>query len=94
MKKKNVVLIVSSVIVVLLALALLYRYIVPPSKGTGIMVVVPHPVSPTFNQEQLNTLKNDTVDYSQNITPQTSQLNTDTQVNANQNITNIEPKGN
>jgi LPS O-antigen subunit length determinant protein (WzzB/FepE family) len=93
MKRKNVVLIVSSVVMVLLAVALLYRYLAPPTKGSGIMVVVPHPVVPTFNQDQLNTLKNDTVDFSQNIAPKTSQLNGGNQANASQNVSNIEPQG-
>lgn len=94
MKKKNSILIVSSVVLVALALALLYRYLAPPTQGSGIMVTVPHPVVSTFNQEQLNTLKNETVDFSQNIAPKTSQLDGNTQANANQNLSNIEPKGN
>jgi hypothetical protein len=94
MNNKNKILIVSSVVLVLLALALLYRYLAPPTQGSGIMVVVPHPVSPTFNQEQLNTLKNETVDFSQNITPKTSQLSPSNDTNASQSLSNIEPKGN
>jgi hypothetical protein len=34
-----------------------------------VQVEVPHPVVPTFDQEQLNTLKNDVKDYSQDLTP-------------------------
>lgn len=94
MKKKNNVLIVASIVLVLLALALLYRYLAPPTQGSGIMVTVPHPVVPTFNQEQLDVLKNDTVDFSQNIAPKTSQVNGSTNANASQNISNIEPRGN
>jgi hypothetical protein len=37
--------------------------------------LVPAHVNPNFNQEQLKVLKEDTVDYNQNISP-TSNLNT------------------
>ncbi len=69
MPKKNIITIVISVVIFIVALAFIYRYFVPAPKNSGIMVEVPHPVDPTFNQEQLNTLKNDVKDYSQNLTP-------------------------
>lgn len=94
MRNRNIITIVVVFVVILLAGAVLYRYLAPPTKGSGIMVEVPHPVDPTFNQEQLNTLKNDVVDYSQNIAPKTSQLTPGNQANASQSVANIEPKGN
>ncbi len=51
----------------MVAVALLYRYLAPPTKGSGIQVTIPHKVNPNFNQEQLNVLKNDVVDYTVNI---------------------------
>lgn len=69
MKKRNNIIIVVSVAIFAASGALLYRYLAPPTQGSGIKVIVPHPVSPNFNQEQLNTLRNDVVDYSQNIAP-------------------------
>ena len=69
MKKKDIVIIVVSVGIFIVAAALLYRYFAPPTQGSGIKVIIPHPVDPNFNQEQLNVLKNDVTDYSQNIAP-------------------------
>lgn len=69
MKKSSIVAIIFSVIIVVVGTALLYRYLAPPTKGSGVKYEVPHPVNPQFNQEQLNVLKNDVVDYSQNINP-------------------------
>lgn len=72
MKKKDVITLIIAVIVLIIALALLYRYLVPPSKNSGVVVEVPHPVDPQFNQTQLNTLKKDTRDYTQDLTPKDS----------------------
>jgi len=69
MKKKDIIIIVISVVIVVAIAGLVYRYLIPPSSNTGVQVEVPRPVSPTFNQEQLNTLKNDVKDYSQDLTP-------------------------
>lgn len=69
MKKKNVVVIIISVVVFVIAAALLYRYLFPPSADSNVKVIIPHPVEPDFNQEQLDTLKNDTVDFTQDINP-------------------------
>lgn len=69
MRRRDVTIIIISVIIVVVAVALLYRYFAPPTKGSGVQYTVPHPVNPNFNQEQLNVLKNDVVDYSQNINP-------------------------
>lgn len=63
MRRKNIVTIIVSTVVFIVAAALLYRYLAPPTKNSGIMVTVPHAVNPTFNQEQLNVLQNDVVDY-------------------------------
>jgi len=69
MKKKDIITLIISVIILIITLGLVYRYLVPPAKDTGIKVEVPHPVDPEFNQEQLKTLKNDVKDYSQDLTP-------------------------
>ncbi|TXI86703.1 MAG: hypothetical protein E6Q36_08835 [Chryseobacterium sp.] len=69
MKKKDIVIIVISVIIFVIAGGLLYRYLAPPTQGSGVKVIIPHPVDPNFNQEQLDVLKNDVTDYSQNIAP-------------------------
>ena len=72
MKRRDVIIIIVSVVILVIVGALLYRYLAPPSSNSGIQVVVPHPVDPNFNQKQLNVLKNDVVDFSQNITPKDS----------------------
>ena len=69
MKKKDIIILIISVVIFIVVIGLIYRYFVPPAKDTGIKVEVPHPVTPTFNQDQLHTLKNDVKDYSQDITP-------------------------
>jgi hypothetical protein len=72
MKKRDITLLVVAVLIVIVTLALIYRYIIPPPKDTGITVIVPHPVDPNFNQQQLDTLKNKTTDFSADITPKDS----------------------
>ena len=67
MRKKNIITIVVAVTAFIVIGALLYRYIFPPTKGTGIQVTIPHKVNPNFNQEELDALKNDVVDYTVNI---------------------------
>ncbi|MDQ5943263.1 MAG: hypothetical protein QG675_31 [Patescibacteria group bacterium] len=69
MKKKDIITIIISVVIIVIIIGLVYRYLIPPSSNTGVQVEVPHPVVPTFDQEQLNTLKNDVKDYSQDLTP-------------------------
>lgn len=69
MKKRDITIIIVSVVIFIIAAALLYRYLAPPTQGSGVKVIIPHPVDSNFNQEQLNVLKDDVVDYSQNITP-------------------------
>ena len=69
MKKKDIFTIIVSVFIFIVALAFAYRYFVPAPKDSGVKVIVPHPVVPTFNQEQLKVLRNDVVDYSQDLTP-------------------------
>jgi len=69
MRRKDIIIIIVSVIVVVIAVALLFQYFAPATKNSGIKYEVPHPVNPTFNQDQLKVLKNDVVDYSQNISP-------------------------
>jgi LPS O-antigen subunit length determinant protein (WzzB/FepE family) len=69
MKKKDAIVIVISVVIFVMAGGLLYRYLAPPTQKSGVKVIIPHPVDPNFNQEQLNVLKNDVTDYSQNIAP-------------------------
>jgi hypothetical protein len=70
MKNKNIIGIVISIVVVIAAGALLYRYFAPPSADSSIQVEVPAPVNPDFNAEQLNTLKSDKIKfYDKNINP-------------------------
>lgn len=70
MKNKNIVGIIISIVVVIAAGALLYRYFAPPSADSSIKVEVPAPVNPEFNTEQLNTLKSDKIKfYDKNINP-------------------------
>lgn len=69
MKRRDITIIIVSFVIFIIAGALLYRYLAPPTQGSGVKVIIPHPVEPNFNQEQLNILKNDVTDYSQNITP-------------------------
>ncbi len=71
MKKKDIITLIVAVVIIIIVIGLLYRYIVPPAKNSGVMVEVPHPVDPQFNQSQLNTLKS-TTDFTQDITPQNS----------------------
>lgn len=72
MSKKNIIATIVSVVLLVLVIALLYRYLAPPTQGSGVKVIVPYPVNPNFNQEQLNVLKNDVVDYSKDINPNDS----------------------
>jgi flagellar basal body-associated protein FliL len=69
MKKRDIITLVVSVVVLLIAGALIYRYFVPPSQNNGVQVVVPRPVQTTFDQQQLDTLKNDVTDFTPDITP-------------------------
>mgnify|MGYP003534536541 CR=1 FL=1 len=69
MKKRDIITLVVSVVVLLIAGALIYRYLVPPSQNNGVQVVVPRPVQTTFDQQQLDTLKNDVTDFTPDITP-------------------------
>ncbi len=75
MKRRDVIIIIVSVVILIVVGALLYRYLAPPSSDSGIQVIVPHPVDPNFNQQQLNVLKNNVQDYSPNITPKDSSGN-------------------
>lgn len=69
MKRKDIIIIIASLVTLIIVLGLVYRYFVPAPKGSGIQVEVPYQVVPTFNQDQLNTLKRDVKDFSQNLTP-------------------------
>lgn len=69
MKKQDIIKLITAVIIVLVFVSLLYRYLVPPAKDNGIKVEVPHPVQPSFNSSQLDTLKNNVKDYTPDITP-------------------------
>lgn len=71
MKKRDIILVSVSVVVLVIVGALLYRYIAPPTKNSGIKYTVPHPVNPNFDTKQIVELKTKT-DYSQNISPQAS----------------------
>ena len=93
MNKKSIISIAISAAVFVAVVALLYRYFLPPTAGSGIKVEVPAPVNPNFNQEQLKVLKEDTIDYSQNISP-SSNLQQSNDRNASGSLQNILNKAN
>ncbi len=70
MNKKTITTIIISIAIFVLAGALIYRYIIPPAKGSGVQVTIPHPVNPNFNQEAIDTLKKAKF-YDVNIKPTT-----------------------
>lgn len=88
MRKKNIITIIISTVVFIVAAALLYRYLAPPTKNSGIMVTIPHPVNPTFNQDQLNVLQNDVTDYTVSTSVKAF-LNAPTQQNAKSSVSTI-----
>jgi len=70
MKRRDITVIIISVIALIIVGALLYRYLAPPSADSSIKVEVPAPVNPNFNTDQLNTLKSDKIKfYDKNINP-------------------------
>ena len=69
MKRRDVITLVISVTILLVASAFIYRYFVPPAKDNGVQVEVPRPVETTFDQAQLDGLKNGVKDYTPDITP-------------------------
>jgi hypothetical protein len=78
MKRRDITVIIVSVVVLIIVGALLYRYLAPPSSDSTIKVEVPAQVNPDFNNEELNTLKSDKIKfYDKNINP-TSFIKTDT----------------
>lgn len=72
MKKRDIITLIISVVIFIVAAGLAYRYFVPPPKDSGIKVEIPHPVESTFSQDQINTLKNDVKDFSPDLTPKDS----------------------
>lgn len=84
MKRKDITIIIVSVVVLIIVGALLYRYIAPPSSDSTIKVEVPAKVDPNFSSDQLNTLKSDKIKfYDKNINP-TSLLNQNSKIGLNQ----------
>lgn len=69
MKRRDVITLIVSIVILLVAAALLYRYFVPPAKNNGVEVEVPRPVETTFNKDQLDTLKNNVRDFTPDINP-------------------------
>jgi len=69
MKKRDILILVLSLTALIITVGLIYRYFIPPSKNSGVMVTIPYPISQTFNQNQLDVLKNNVKDYSQDLTP-------------------------
>lgn len=57
MKPRDIVIIVICVIIILVSGIILYSNFAPVPKDSGIMVEIPYPVNPEFNQEQLQKLK-------------------------------------
>lgn len=94
MKRRDIITIIVSVVIFIIAAALLYRYLAPPTQGSGVKVIIPHPVDPNFNQEQLNVLKNDVTDYSQNIAPADSAQQSSGNQNTQSAPVQVKPVGN
>jgi len=72
MKRKDIVTIVVSTIILIVAMAFIYRIVVPPPKDSGIKVIVPRPVKTELpDQKQMSALKDDKKikDFSQELTP-------------------------
>ena len=84
MKRRDITVIIISIVALIIVAALLYRYLAPPSADSNIKVEVPAPVDPNFNTEQLNTLKSDKIKfYDKNINP-TSLLEQKAKIGLNQ----------
>ena len=69
MKKRDIITLIISVVILLIAAALLYRYFVPPARNSGVQVEVPRPVETSFDKASIDTLKNNTRDFTPDITP-------------------------
>lgn len=70
MKRKDILVVLGSVAILVIAAALIYRYFAPPSNDASVVVVIPHKVTPDFNQKQLDELKDPALhDYTPDITP-------------------------
>lgn len=71
MKKKDIITLVIAIAIFMVAGGVIYRYLVPPSKNTGIKVEVPRPVVPEFDTATIEgVLKNK--DQVQDFTPDIS----------------------
>lgn len=68
MNRRNIITIIISVAIFIFAAALIYRYFIPPPKDASIKVEVPRPVTTTFDQNKLDTLKS-LRDFTPDITP-------------------------
>lgn len=75
MKRKDIITIVISTIILIVASAMVYRIVVPPPADSGIKVVVPRPVKTDLpDSEQMGALKNEKKikDFSQDLKPDPS----------------------
>lgn len=72
MKKKDIFALIFAVVIFVVLAAVIYRYVFPPQKNTGIKVEVPRPVVAQFDNDTIDNvlLKNDqVVDFTPNINP-------------------------
>lgn len=57
MKKKDIITLIVSIVIFMVAGVLIYRFIVPPPKDTGIKVIIPRPVKTSFDSEIIKILR-------------------------------------
>lgn len=57
MKKKDIITLVISIAIFMVAGGFIYRYMAPPPKNTGIKVIIPHKVTTTFDTETIKLLR-------------------------------------
>lgn len=72
MKKKDVIALIVSIVIFMVAGGLIYRFMVPPPKNTGIKVEIPHKVTVTFDAETIKVLsdtQNGVTDFTPSIEP-------------------------
>ena len=72
MKRKDIISLVVAIAIFMVAAGVIYRYVVPPPKNTGIKVEVPRKVVPEFDMATVNNdLKNKDVvqDFTPDINP-------------------------
>lgn len=77
MKKKDIVALVVSIAIFMVAGGLIYRYVVPPPKNTGIKVEIPHKVTTTFKENEYKGIINTLTDTTNGVTDFTPSIDPD-----------------